>query len=421
MGERWRELWLERLRRMPLLAVDWLRHPRRDAFWRHGSVCEDYGQIQAAVLAVGGWADAYSNAVPRLLKGLSGPRKGIIGPWEHKYPQLARVGPSIDFLGEALRWWDHWLNGEPRDVLEDADLTAFLLEFKTPSAKLGPRSGRWVGLPHWPASEIQHTTLYMGDAGLTSTPGAAGPKAVSTPQHLGEACGYFCAGMRIDDELPGDQREDDALSLCFDSKPLDQDMVLLGAPRLKLRFASDKPSALLAVRLCAVAPDGSSERITWRPINLTHGQSHAEPSPMIPGRRIDLDIMLNDIGYTVPAGHRLRLAVCTTYWPMLWPSPEVATVTLYPESALLSLPQLLDGGSSLEIAPPEAPRYPTSDRVPGNVTPFTESALIRETAEGGRGAAAQIKPGQNARFRCVQIDLLKAATGDAGRQPPVQP
>ena len=198
-------------------------------------------------------------------------------------------------------------------------------------------------------------------------------------------------------------------------------MVLLGAPRLKLRFASDKPSALLAVRLCAVAPDGSSERITWRPINLTHGQSHAEPSPMIPGRRIDLDIMLNDIGYTVPAGHRLRLAVCTTYWPMLWPSPEVATVTLYPESALLSLPQLLDGGSSLEIAPPEAPRYPTSDRVPGNVTPFTESALIRETAEGGRGAAAQIKPGQNARFRCVQIDLLKAATGDAGRQPPVQP
>lgn len=69
-------------------------------------------------------------------------------------------------------------------MLEDPDVTAFLLEFKTPSAKLGPCCGRWVKLPRWPASEMQQTTLYIGDAGLTSMPGAAGPNAVSTPQHL---------------------------------------------------------------------------------------------------------------------------------------------------------------------------------------------------------------------------------------------
>ncbi len=114
--------------------------------------------------------------------------------------------------------------------------------------------------------------------------------------------------MRIDDELPGDLRDDDALSVCFDSKPLDRDMVLLGAPRLKLRFASDKPAALLAVRLCAVAPDGSSERITWRPINLTHRQSHAEPGPLIPGQRADLDILFNDIGLHVPGRSPLAAA-----------------------------------------------------------------------------------------------------------------
>ena len=30
-----------------------------------------------------------------------------------------------------------------------------------------------------------------------------------------------------------------------------------------------------------------------------------------------------------PAGHRIRLALSTTYWPMVWPAPETATVTIF--------------------------------------------------------------------------------------------
>ena len=41
---------------------------RRDAYWKHGSVCEDYSAIKAAVLAVGGWGDAYKNTVARLVE-----------------------------------------------------------------------------------------------------------------------------------------------------------------------------------------------------------------------------------------------------------------------------------------------------------------------------------------------------------------
>ena len=32
--------------------------------------------------------------------------------------------------------------------------------------------------------------------------------------------------------------------------------------------------------------------------------------------------MLDESAYRVPAGHRLRVAVSTAYWPMIWPSPE---------------------------------------------------------------------------------------------------
>src|SRR5690606_1958881 len=57
VGERWREMWLERLEKEPLLVDIWTRHQRRDAYWKHGSVCEDYSAIEAAVYAIGGWAD----------------------------------------------------------------------------------------------------------------------------------------------------------------------------------------------------------------------------------------------------------------------------------------------------------------------------------------------------------------------------
>ncbi len=110
-GERWREQWLDRMERAPPFIEAWLSHQRRDPYWEHGSICEDYASIACPVYAVGGWADAYRNAVLRLLAGLPGPRKGLIGPWAHLYPEQAVPGPAIGFLQECLRWWDHWLKG----------------------------------------------------------------------------------------------------------------------------------------------------------------------------------------------------------------------------------------------------------------------------------------------------------------------
>ena len=66
---------------------------------------EDYAAIEVPVFAVGGWLDGYSNAIPRLLAGLSVPRLGVIGPWAHAFPHLGVPGPSYDFLrrGRPLR------------------------------------------------------------------------------------------------------------------------------------------------------------------------------------------------------------------------------------------------------------------------------------------------------------------------------
>jgi putative CocE/NonD family hydrolase len=95
VGERWRAMWHERLEKTPPYIHAWMSHQHRDAYWQHGSVCEAFDDITCAVYAVGGWADGYTNAVPRLLAGLRSPRKGLIGPWPHAFPHDAEPGPVI--------------------------------------------------------------------------------------------------------------------------------------------------------------------------------------------------------------------------------------------------------------------------------------------------------------------------------------
>jgi predicted acyl esterase len=96
----------------------WVAAGYYDAYWEHGSVCEDYGAVECPVLAVSGWADGYSNAVFRLLERLPGPRMGLIGPWSHKYPHLGEPGPAIGFLQEVVRWWDRWLKDVDNEVMD---------------------------------------------------------------------------------------------------------------------------------------------------------------------------------------------------------------------------------------------------------------------------------------------------------------
>ena len=154
VGERWREMWLQRLESVPLFLERWLKHQRRDAYWRHGSVCEDFSAIKCPVYAVGGWTDGYTNAIPRLLEHLDVPRKGLIGPWAHAYPHFAKPGPQIGFLQEMLRWWDHWLKGKPTRRHGRAD-AARLDDRRAISRRRTTRRCRDAG---WPSPPGRRTT-----------------------------------------------------------------------------------------------------------------------------------------------------------------------------------------------------------------------------------------------------------------------
>jgi putative CocE/NonD family hydrolase len=166
VGERWREIWLERLEQSPPFIEAWLRHQRRDEFWQHGSVCENYADITCPVYAVGGWADGYSNAIFRLLSGLPGPRKGLIGPWAHEYPEVALPGPAIGFNQECLRWWDYWLKGHDTGIMDEPMLRVWLQESVPPQTHYDFRPGRWVVEPAWPTPHLAPQTYWLHEARL---------------------------------------------------------------------------------------------------------------------------------------------------------------------------------------------------------------------------------------------------------------
>jgi putative CocE/NonD family hydrolase len=330
VGERWRALWLERLERTPPFVEAWMAHQRRDAFWQHGSVCEDFAAITVPVYAVGGWADGYTNAVLRLLAGLPGPRKGLIGPWAHLYPEMGVPGPAIGFLQECLRWWDHWLKGIDTGILQEPMLRVWMQDSQPPAPHHSAWPGRWVAEPSWPAPEIQAQTraLWLAAPGtLEAAPAPGASLAFRGSQLAGADAGAWCPHGSPGD-MPPDQRAEDGLALSFTSAPLAEPVEILGFPEVTLAVAADRPNALLAVRLCDVAPDGASTLVTRGLLNLTHRDSHAEPTPLEPGREYTVTVRLNAIAHAMPAGHRWRVALSPTYWPWAWPSPEPVTLTL---------------------------------------------------------------------------------------------
>jgi uncharacterized protein len=328
VGDRWRAMWLARLENLPLFLETWTRHQRRDAYWRHGSVCEDYAAIQCPVYAVGGWTDGYTNAIPRLLERLAGPCKGLIGPWAHAYPHFALPGPQVGFLQDMLRWWDHWLKGIDTGVMDEPMLRAWMMEGVKPASHHEELPGRWVAEPSWPAPEIKSRRLFLTDDGLRDERASLTARAVCSPQTVGGQAGEWCPFGRGADQA-GDQREDDRQSLVFETAILDETVEILGAAVLALDVASDRPVANLAVRLCDVHPSGESLRVSYGVLNLTHRDGHETPLPLVAGQRYKVRVQLNDTGSVFPAGHRIRLALSTTYWPMVWPSPEKATLTIF--------------------------------------------------------------------------------------------
>jgi hypothetical protein len=159
---------------------------------------------------------------------------------------------------------------------------------------------------------------------------------------------------------------------------------------------------MVAVRLSDVAPDGKATRVTYGMLNLTHRTSRAHPEPLEPGRRYTVRVSMNDIAQSFPAGHRLRLSLSTSYWPLAWPSPAPVCLTVHPGESAIELPvraPRADDRTLRSFGPPEG-AAPTPRHT---VEPGHHNWLVHRDLAEDRSTLEVIN--DNGIFHLEEIDL----------------
>ncbi|KAJ3101834.1 hypothetical protein HDU97_001008 [Phlyctochytrium planicorne] len=345
----WRKTFLHRLQNTSPWIIQWMKHQRRDWFYKHGSVCEDFSRIKIPVFAVGGWADSYTRPIFNLMERLDVPRKALVGPWAHLYPHQGVPGPSMNFLEECVRWWDEWLKNSKTGIMDEAPCQVYIQDAVPPSNFVATRPGFWVGLSGWPSNQVEVKEHYLGRNGMLVDEKVVGlpPVLVRNNLRVGQGAPRFCA-FGSDPELAYDQGEDDAGSTCFDSEPFEYETTYLGSPYVNVTVTVNKPNAILVARICDVDPaTQESFLIGWAPFNLTHHISHSNPAPLHPNTPIHARIPMKHVSHVMKPGRVLRLALSTSYWPLVWPSPSTADVVLVTEECSVGMPLLLGVGDAL--------------------------------------------------------------------------
>ena len=104
------------------------------------------------------------------------------------------------------------------------------------------------------------------------------------------------------------------------SRSIDE-LEVLGHPRVgcasrpRRRSRTCRPSSATSI------PDGTSQLVTRGLLNLTHRESREHPSPLEPGRPVDVTIELEVTSWVFEPGHRIRLDLAGSDWPNAWPPP----------------------------------------------------------------------------------------------------
>ena len=361
-GAGWALEWRERLEQTPIWLFEWLRQQHDGPYWRQGSLAPHWDRLTTPTFLIGGWMDEYVDAALRMLERCTNaPRRALIGNWVHALPDDAYPGPNLDWYHEMVRFFDHWLKGEDNGVMDEPGLVAFRHEWAEPEPFPTAWPGDWIAEDAWPPDDLQSMTLHLASgevplAGRLSDRPSLEP-TVEQFRHratVGTRAGLSWGAGGQPNGVARDLRPDDSLVPTFTSEPLAADLDVAGVASVVLDWESPVPVATAVVRLQDIAPDGTPFQVSAGILNLTHRGSHANPEPLDAGAVATFRIEMRSTAHRFRAGHRIRLSVASSMWPVVWPSPFAAEYRLHLGSAgesRLILPVLPAGRRSSEVPP----------------------------------------------------------------------
>jgi putative CocE/NonD family hydrolase len=353
----WEAVWKARLDAAEPWMFRWLEHPKDGPYWRVGSVRGFEDRIACPAFIVSGWQDGYRNSTLRLFERLSVPKRCLIGPWAHFWPDEGVPGPAVAFTTEVASWFRQWLlDAAPSD--QRNEITVFIQEALRPeidatgtwyrSETAASTESRWSG--------FEGTLLYnqarSGTDTLRIVP-SAGAWAIPW------------GGMPWI-RWPDDQTSWPPTGVAYTCDPLDRDIVLLGRPRLETTILPRTPASNLSVRLVDAAPDGSNTLVTTGVVAIA-------PSD----RQNEISVELDATAWCFRERHRIRIILDGGDWPNTLPSPALGTIRFH--STTLVLPEI-DVGSwtPVELEPPRNLPEPRCEIV---TSPY-EWRVLRDTISG---------------------------------------
>ena len=360
VGARWAELWEEHLRAEPWVLT-WLEQQLDGPYWRHGSLRPDYDAIEAATLMIAGWADCYRNWPLRTFAALRCPKRLVLGPWGHEWPNDAYPGPRIDYLDLCVRWFGRYLAGAETGVESEPPIAIYVQHYHPPTPILTDAPGEWRAAQTWPLPGATTRTLYLGAGALADElPSQERRDELACVPTVGMTVPLDCFGGSGPGLQPLDQRADEAYSLLYTTPPLDADLTVVGYPVAVLHLCASVEVAFVSVKIADVAPDGRSTFVTRGFLNATRRDSLSDPTPLLPSRVYELRVELDCCAWVFSPGHRLRLAVAGSDWPNMWPAPRECTLAVvhgpaHPSRLELPVAPPPDLPAPVFAPPPELP------------------------------------------------------------------
>ena len=322
---------------------EWARRTSRaDEFWRSICLADHYDRLAVAALNIGGWWDIFLVGTLRNYVGMRqrGPahlraaQRLLVGPWAHLNPgwnqgageYTAGFNANVDYDRLALRWFGHWLRGDPNGVDREPPVRLYVLG-----------ANRWRDASDWPVPGTEFVRFYLHSTGRAATDLADGLLSTEPPgdepadlwlsdpsRPVPTVGGPLCCWKPALPPGPFDQRPIEARPdvLVYSTPPLERPLEVTGPVIVELWATSSALDADFTAKLVDVLPNGYARNLTDGIVRASRPNGEAEPQWLRPGepRRFTIDLAGTSNRFGV--GHRIRLEIASSSFPRFDRNPQ---------------------------------------------------------------------------------------------------